>query len=173
MALKALNFGSMDILVTTGKGVGKTPISAFDAALKDAGVHNYNLIYLSSVIPPKARIKFEKLEENPKEWGHKLYVVKSEMRSRQSGQYIGAALGWYQLEDGRGIFVEHENIGETKESVERDLKSEIEKSLSDMCKTRGVKIDKNKFKSRICTAKVDNLPASVIVVAVYKSEKWS
>lgn len=173
MALKALSFRSMDILVTTGKGVGKTPIAAFDAALKDASVHNYNLIYLSSVIPPKSKIKFEKLTENPKEWGNRLYVVKSEMRSRQSGQYIGAALGWYQLEDGRGIFVEHEDIGETKDSVEQNLRSEIEKSLSDMCKTRGIRVNKEKFKSKFCTTKVDNLPASVIVVAVYKSQGWN
>lgn len=169
----ALNFRSMDIMVTTGKGVGKTPIAAFDAALKDAGVNNYNLIYLSSVIPPRSKIKFGKLPENPKEWGNRLYVVKSEMRSRQSGQYIGAALGWVQFEDGRGLFVEHEDIGETKESIEANLQSEIEKSLSDMCKTRGIKINKEKFKAKYCVAKVDNLPSSVIVVAVYKSQGWS
>lgn len=163
----------MDILLTTGKGVGKTPIAAFDTALKDAGVQNYNLIYLSSVIPPKSKIKFEKLPENPKEWGNRLYIVKAEMRSRQSGKYIGAALGWVQWEDGRGIFVEHEETGETKEAVEANLKAEVEKSLTHMCRTRGVPIDKKKFHTKICTTKVTDLPASVIVVAVYKSEKWS
>jgi arginine decarboxylase len=169
----ALNFGTMDILLTTGKGEGKTPIAAFDAALKDAGVYNYNLIYLSSVIPPKSRIKFEKPNENPKDWGNRLYVVKAEMRSRQSGKYIGAALGWTQWEDGRGIFVEHEETGETKEAVEANLKAEVEKSLSDMCKSRGIRIDKSKLHVKICTTKVTDLPASVIVIAVYKTEKWS
>ncbi len=168
----ALNFGSMNILLTTGKGVGKTPIAAFDSALKDAGVYNYNLIYLSSVIPPKAKIKFEKLQENPKEWGNRLYIVKAEMRSRQSGQYISAALGWCQFGDGRGIFVEHEETGETREAVEANLNAEVQKSLADMCRTRGLPADKKKFHTKICTTKVDNLPASVIVVAVYKSEKW-
>ncbi len=169
----ALNFGSMDIKLTTGKGVGKTPISAFDTALKDAGVYNYNLIYLSSVIPPKSKIKFEKLPENPKEWGNRLYVVKAEMRSRQSGKYIGAALGWTQYEDGRGIFVEHEETGETREAVEANLRAEVEKSLADMCRTRDIAVDKKKFHTKICTTKVTDLPASVIVIAVYGSEKWN
>src|SRR3989344_5136528 len=150
----ALNFGSMDILLTTGKGVGKTPIAAFDAALKDAGVYNYNLIYLSSVIPSKAKIKFEKMQENQKEWGNRLYVVKAEMRSRQSGKYIGAALGWYQAEDGRGIFVEHEETGETREAVEANLNAEVEKSLSDMCRSRKLPVDKKRFHTKICTTKV-------------------
>jgi arginine decarboxylase len=168
----ALNFGSMEIFLTTGKGVGRTPIAAFDSALKDAGVYNYNLIYLSSVIPPKTKIKFEKLQENPKDWGNRLYVVKAEMRSRQSGKYIGAALGWYQWEDGRGIFVEHEETGETRDAVEANLRAEVEKSLSDMCKSRGVPVEKSKFHTKICTTKVDNLPASVMVIAAYKTEKW-
>ena len=162
----------MKIYIATGKGVGKTPISAFDAALKDAGVYNYNLIYLSSIIPPKAKIKFEKLQENPKEWGNRLYVVKSEMRSRQSGKYIGAALGWCQFDDGRGIFVEHEEIGETKEAVEGNLNEEVRKSLGDMCRLRNVQVNEDRFQLRLCVTKVTDLPASVIVVAVYKSEKW-
>lgn len=39
----------MHIYVTTGTGEGPTPLAAFDAALINAGVANYNLICLSSV----------------------------------------------------------------------------------------------------------------------------
>ena len=34
----------MKIKVVTGVGIGRTLLSAFDTALKDAGVCNYNLI---------------------------------------------------------------------------------------------------------------------------------
>jgi arginine decarboxylase len=44
----------LEIQVTTGTGEGPTPLAAFDAALLDAGVANYNLILLSSVIPAGA-----------------------------------------------------------------------------------------------------------------------
>ena len=43
------------IVLSTGLGVGPTALAAFDAALLDAGVANYNLICLSSVIPPGRR----------------------------------------------------------------------------------------------------------------------
>lgn len=162
----------MKIYITTGKGVGRTPISAFDAALKDARVYNYNLIYLSSIIPPGSEIEVRKIPEDDEKWGDRLYVVKAEMRSRESGKYIGVALGWCKFEDGKGIFVEHEEIGETKEAVERNLREEVRKSLGDMCRLRNVQVNEDKFQMRLCITKVDNLPASVIVIAVYKSEKW-
>ena len=43
--------------VFSGIGKGETALSAFDAALKQAGVYNYNLICLSSIIPPGAIVK--------------------------------------------------------------------------------------------------------------------
>ena len=42
-----------DISVRTGTGSGRTLLSAFDSALLAAGVANFNLIALSSVIPPR------------------------------------------------------------------------------------------------------------------------
>jgi len=44
------------IVVSRGTGEGPTPLAAFDKALLAAGVENYNLIRLSSVIPPGAEI---------------------------------------------------------------------------------------------------------------------
>ncbi len=41
----------MKIKVTYGIGEGATKLAAFDRALFDAGIANYNLIKLSSVIP--------------------------------------------------------------------------------------------------------------------------
>lgn len=45
------------IVVTAGVAECPTALSAFDAALMDAGIANYNLIYLSSVIPGGSVIK--------------------------------------------------------------------------------------------------------------------
>lgn len=163
----------MNIYITTGVGYGKTPISAFDSALKEAGVMNFNLIVLSSVVPPGTKIIHKKMPVSSKEWGNKLYCVKAEMRSRQSGKYIGAALGWYQLENGQGVFVEHEETGETESSVELNLKQEVKNSIMDLCKNRKIVFNERKMHSKIKTAKVRELPASVIVVASYKSEGWS
>jgi arginine decarboxylase len=39
----------MEIHIVWGEGEGKTTVSAFDKALAMAGIHNYNLIYLSKI----------------------------------------------------------------------------------------------------------------------------
>src|SRR5579872_6959074 len=104
---------SLKIILSTGAGTGSTRLSAFDAALHDAGVFNYNLIHLSSVIPQNANIVKEKFHTKPGEHGHKLYCVIAEIRSSEKGKYIGAALGWYQTQsDKKGIFVEQMEIGD-------------------------------------------------------------
>jgi arginine decarboxylase len=47
----------MLIQVTGGTGAGPTKMAAFDAALNQAGTANYNLIKLSSIIPPDSKVK--------------------------------------------------------------------------------------------------------------------
>jgi len=47
----------MEIVLTSAIGSGKTSLSAFDDALFKAGMGNYNLIRLSSIIPKNAKIK--------------------------------------------------------------------------------------------------------------------
>ncbi len=162
----------MTIHITTGRGKGKTLISAFDAALKKAGVYNYNLIQLSSIIPPLSVIKIGKYKEESLGYGDRLYIVKAERRSRESGKFIGAAIGWYQNSDGRGVFVEHEEIGETKEAVEANLKKEIKNSMTDLCRHRNYPITEKKIKSKINITQVKDSAACVLVIAVFKSEPW-
>ena len=117
-------------------------------------------------------IKFSKFKSKAEDWGNKLYVVSAEVRSRQSGMYIGAGLGWYQMKDGRGVFVEHEAIAETIEAVESNLEKEINDSLRDLCKFRGIPVVEKKIKIKTCITKVKDQPTSVLVIAAYKSENW-
>lgn len=162
----------MDIYIASGIGFGKTPLSAFDAALKNAGVNNFNLIYISSIIPPNSVIKIGKYKAERKNYGDRLYVVKAETRSRESGLFIGSALGWYQIQDGRGIFVEHNESGETEEAVRSNLINEVNESLTDLCHIRSFPLNKKGLKMKMSIVKVQDSPASTLVLAVYKSEKW-
>lgn len=50
----------MEIVLTGVIGSGKNSLSAFDDALFKAGMGNYNLIKLSSIIPKNTKIKVEK-----------------------------------------------------------------------------------------------------------------
>lgn len=163
----------MNIIIASGKGLGKTLLSAFDAALFDAGVSNYNLLVLSSIIPPGSVIKLQKYKTPDSEYGHRLYVVMSENRSRESGRYIGAAIGWCQEEDGRGVFVEHHFTENSEEAVRNLLQEEVKHSLADLCRLRGYSFSPKKMNIKMSVAKVTDAPSSVLVVAVYESQKWS
>lgn len=162
----------MKIYITSGEGHGSTLISAFDFALKDAGVYNYNLIPLSSIIPPHSEIKTERFKAKKDEYGHRLYVVKAEMRSREVGKHVGAAVGWYQLEDGRGVFVEHETIGNTKEIVEANLVEDVTNSIVDLCYARDYQVKKNKISMKLSVTSVVDSAACALVLAVYKAVGW-
>lgn len=163
----------MDIKIVKGAGQASTPLSAFDAALKDAGVYNYNLITLSSVIPPGSKVqKAERFETPVNEWGHKLYCVMAEERSNEAGKFIAAGVGWYQLDDGRGLFVEHHLIGDTQVAVESELHFRIKNSLKDLCTFRDIDFEDERRRMEVSIDQVKGHPASVLVMAVYQSEGW-
>lgn len=164
----------MQIKVVKGVGEGKTILSAFDAALKDAGVYNYNLLILSSIVPPNSKIELaDKYETPDSEYGYRLYVIKAEMRSDHVGKYIAAGLGWYQYgSDNRGLFVEQEILGETEVAVKSEIENRIKNSLQDLCEFRGVEFDEAKMGTEVAITKITNSPTCALVLAVYESEGW-
>ena len=158
----------MNIHLTTGIGLGPTKLSAFDAALNAAGVANYNLIRLSSVIPPNTKIlthKDKPINYNQGNWGDRLYVVMAEMRVDTPNVEAWAGIGWVQDDKtGKGLFVEHE--GNSEEAVRRDIKQSLEALMA----TRNVdfgKIEMNVV-GRMCTSH----PVCALVIAVYGSDRW-
>ena len=163
----------MEIKIVCGIGSGRTTLSAFDRALKDAGVYNYNLITLSSIIPPSTKVnKIRRYKTPPNEYGYKLYVVKAELRSEEAGKFIAAGIGWYQIEDGRGIFVEHEIKGETKVAVESEINLRIKNSLKDLAKFRKIKFNESKIRFAISLTQIKDSPTCALALAVYQSEGW-
>jgi len=113
----------MDIKVTYGRAEGLTKLSAFDKALFNAGIGNYNLIRLSSAIPDGSNVTIEKINWNYKEHGYKLYVVLSKCIETSRNNYAFAGLGWITQKKhiGKGFFVEHCN------SSEDEVKNKIKK----------------------------------------------
>jgi len=163
----------MNIFIVSAIGQGKTKLSAFDSALTNAGIHNYNLLKLSSIIPPRCGISVvRKYKNNVEEFGHKLYVVQAEIRSDKKGIVLSAGIGWYQLEDGRGFFVEHEGSNTSERKAEKYIQSQIYYSLQCLCLNRKLSFNKENVHHEIVVARVENVPTSVMVSAVYQSEGW-
>jgi arginine decarboxylase len=154
------------IALTKGVGTGDTKIAAFDAALFDAGIANYNLIRLSSIIPPGSAIERVRPEQKPEEFGNKLYVVYASQIENEAGKQAWAGVGWVLAGDGsgKGLFTEHE--GHSEEEVQ----SLIDETLASMVSYRPepyTEVQKE-IVGIPCTGK----PVCALVAAVYASEPW-
>ncbi|MEI7683271.1 MAG: pyruvoyl-dependent arginine decarboxylase [Candidatus Saccharibacteria bacterium] len=157
----------MVIKVGSGIGTGPTKLSAFDAALNHAGVANYNLIRLSSVVPPNSDIQISSkpLSDLPGEWGDRLYVVMAEQRVDTPNIEAWAGIGWVQ-EKGtkRGLFVEHE--GNSEKTVRQDIRQSLEALMA----TRNV--DFGEVQMHVIGRTCQHLPVCALVVAVFQASSW-
>lgn len=157
----------MKIHIASGIGTGPTKLAAFDSALNTAGVANYNLIRLSSIVPPDSNIVVhdKSIPNTPGNWGDRLYVVMADARVDTPNAEAWAGIGWVQdKKTGKGLFVEHE--GKSKKTVEQD----IQQSLQALMATRNVDFGEIQMKvvGRIC----QHEPVCVLVVAVFQSSDW-
>ncbi len=164
----------MNITVTAGSGKGNTTLSAFDAALKAAGIHNYNIIKLSSVIPPGSKVVIKKWKNSPTEHGKKLYTVMAEIRTDVMKRSIAAGIGWYQIKDGRGVFAEHTDTIErlNAKEAEENVAKKIEATIRDLCANRGYPFNKRNFKKVTSSTEVKDRPSCTLVAAAYESQAF-
>ena len=154
------------IRVTKGTGTGETRMAAFDAALYAAGIANYNLVRLSSIIPPGFKVRLEQCRENNKNFGDRLYVVYASQIENEAGKDAWAGIGWVLATDGsgKGLFTEHEAHSEHEV---RDL---IRKTLSSMTAYRSEKYGPVHYAVTGISCK--GKPVCAFVAAVYRSIPW-
>lgn len=153
------------ITLATGIGRGPTCLAAFDTALLNAGVANYNLICLSSVIPPGSRIERGRWHTPVHAWGQRLYCVLSQAREDRPGHSVNAGIGWVRDDEGgQGLFVElHDH---DREHLEHDLRA----TLDTMQRNRGVALGAANIE--IASVRCECEPVCALVIAVYASEPW-
>jgi arginine decarboxylase len=156
----------MKIQISDGIGVGPTELAAFDQALVHASVANYNLIYLSSVLPPGSDVGYVDRPKRPQgTWGDRLYVVMAQRRVSQRNQEAWAGIGWIQDEETKkGLLVEHEGHSES------EVRADIEHSLNALAKNRKVSFGPQNL--HIVGTKCVDKPACALVVAVFESSRW-
>lgn len=160
--------GSLNIAVTAATGEGPTSLAAFDAALRSAGVANFNLIRLSSVIPPKAVVHPRAETDLPpvhSEWGDKLYAVWAFQSAELLGQEAWAGVSWAQDPiDGRGLFVEHEGGSEAQ------VRHELAATLTSLCEERG--LTHLEQRSVVVGRRCEGQPVGALVIAPFQVRGW-
>lgn len=95
------------IRIVRGTATGPTAMAAYDAALAAAGVHNYNLVSVSSVIPANAAVEVVGTAPDLGPAGERLTVVegRATVAPGRSDPAV-ACLGWDRAPEGPGIFYE-------------------------------------------------------------------
>jgi arginine decarboxylase len=160
----------LHITVRRGIGQGPTPLAAFDAALRVAGVADRNLLPLSSVIPAQAEVDVLEIGASTTDpggvWGDRLYVVLAVEHVEVPSHQAWAGIGWVQeAETGRGLFVEH-HAGDAF-TVQRD----IDASLTSLVEGRPG-LNFGPHRSMVAGATCTDRPACALVVAAYQASAW-
>lgn len=96
-----------DVEVVWGRAEASTPLSAFDAALAEGGVHNYNLVTYSSIIPPERSVATVGRSTADYGVGTPVAVVlaAADADVDRTGATVAAGLGWLRADEG-GVMME-------------------------------------------------------------------
>jgi arginine decarboxylase len=94
-----------DIAVVWGRGDAGTRLNALDAALAEAGVHDYNLVTYSSIVPAGASVVERGDLARRYPVGAPVGVVLARETSDVTDETVAAGLGWVEAEEG-GVFME-------------------------------------------------------------------
>lgn len=114
-------FKATQFTMVAGCGTGHTALNAFDNALQNAGVGNYNLIRVSSILPPLCKESINiKIPH-----GALLPVAYSTISSSNIGEEIVAAIGI-------GIPSDPNNIGVIMEYSAKGSSVDAEKIVKQM-----------------------------------------
>jgi arginine decarboxylase len=105
---------------TTGTGRHREMLESFEMALRDAGIEKFNLVTVSSILPPGCAV-VEK-EDGLRELvpGEIVFTVMSRNSSNEPSRRIAAAVGCAMPEhrpEDFGYISEHHSYGESDESA--------------------------------------------------------
>ena len=155
------------IPVVRATATGGTTLSAFHNALVAVDLGHYNLIRLSSVIPPATAVDATGKAAVPVgEWGDKMYCVYAAQFATTPGEQAWAGIGWVQRMDGRGgLFVEHE--GPTEQYVTTAIRT----SLRDLVRGREFEFTGPDWVVGGATCTGD--PVCSLVIAPYEAAPWT
>jgi len=105
------------MFLTKGVGVDKNRLSSFELALRSAGIEQFNLVYVSSILPPMCKIvtKIEGLAHLQP--GEIVHCVMARNETDEPNRLISASIGVAMPKNRKqyGYLSEHHAFGQTAE----------------------------------------------------------
>jgi len=155
------------VFFTKGVGQHKEKLEAFEAALRTAGIEKYNLVSVSSILPPKCKIISKQAGLKKLKPGQIIYTVLA--RNQVKGNKLVAASIGAAIPNNNntyGYISEHHSLGQT----EKRAGDYAEKMAATMLRTKqGLKTKIAKTKNITAAAKgsKNKLWTSAIAAAVF------
>ena len=105
------------MFLTKGVGVDKNRLSSFELALRDAGIERFNLVHVSSILPPLCKIVPKSEGLRHLEAGAIVYCVMARNETDEPNRLISASIGVAMPKDRKqyGYLSEHHAFGQTAE----------------------------------------------------------
>lgn len=103
------------IFFTKGVGVHKDKLASFELALRKAGIEKCNLVYVSSIFPPKCKIITRAKGMKIIKSGQITFAVMARSNTNEPNRLISAAIGLAvpKNKEHYGYLSEHHSYGET------------------------------------------------------------
>ncbi|MBI4344815.1 MAG: arginine decarboxylase, pyruvoyl-dependent [Euryarchaeota archaeon] len=107
------------VFFTKGVGKHKEKLESFELALRDAGIEKFNLVRVSSILPPHCKIVSKDSGLKNLSPGEVVYCVLSENSSNEPNRLVAASVGCAIPADkgSYGYLSEHHSFGETEEKA--------------------------------------------------------
>lgn len=108
------------VFFTCGVGRDSAYLGSFEMALRAAKIECYNLVTVSSILPPKCRIIPREEGLLDLEPGSIVFTVMSRISSNEPHRRISASIGVaipQNMQDEWGYFAEHHAFGDDKDKV--------------------------------------------------------
>lgn len=135
-----MDFVPKRIFLTKGVGKSKDQLTSFEYALRDAGIAPYNIVSVSSILPPGAKIVPRKEGLKLLSDGQILFVVMSRVASNEPNRLLAASVGCAIPADKKtyGYLSEHHSFGQTEKKA-ADFAEDLAASM--LASTQGIEFD--------------------------------
>ena len=111
-----LDLVAKELFLAKGKGVHEDRLTSFEYALRDAGIAGTNLVLISSIFPPQAKLISRKEGLKKIKPGQILFTIYSKNQTKEPHRVCSASVGIAQPKDTEryGYLSEYESFGQNE-----------------------------------------------------------
>lgn len=138
-----LDLVAKKLFLTKGKGVHEDRLTSFEYALRDAGIAGTNIVLISSIFPPGAKLVSRAEGLKLIKPGQILFTIYSRNQTNEPHRLISASVGIAQPSDPRryGYLSEYEAFGQNEKQA-GDYAEDIAAQM--LASSLGIKFDIDK-----------------------------